>query len=147
VGTHLHHILPKHAGGTDDPSNLFPLSITQHALAHRNRAILIGDAEDWIAWKTLSGQIASEEATRIAQDLGRRRTNRKGTNNGMWGKTHSSKIRRILASCAKDRFTGKELSEDHKEKLSVSNRGKHNHIGVNNPNFKHGKYTKVCSNG
>jgi hypothetical protein len=31
---HKHHIIPKHAGGTNDPSNLVELTIEQHAEAH-----------------------------------------------------------------------------------------------------------------
>ena len=33
--THKHHIIPKHIGGTDDPSNLIELIIPEHAEAHR----------------------------------------------------------------------------------------------------------------
>ena len=32
---HLHHILAKHMGGTDDPSNLIVLSSDEHGEAHR----------------------------------------------------------------------------------------------------------------
>jgi hypothetical protein len=32
---HIHHITPRHAGGTDDPSNLIELTVEQHAEAHR----------------------------------------------------------------------------------------------------------------
>ena len=32
---HKHHIIPKHMGGTDDPSNLIELTIEEHAEAHR----------------------------------------------------------------------------------------------------------------
>ena len=32
---HTHHIIPKHVGGTDDPSNLIEHSIEEHAEAHR----------------------------------------------------------------------------------------------------------------
>ena len=32
---HMHHIIPRHAGGTDDLSNLVELTIEQHAEAHR----------------------------------------------------------------------------------------------------------------
>ena len=31
---HKHHIIPKHAGGTDDPENLVYLSVKEHAIAH-----------------------------------------------------------------------------------------------------------------
>ena len=32
---HTHHIIPKHAGGTDDPSNLVQLTVEEHAQAHK----------------------------------------------------------------------------------------------------------------
>jgi hypothetical protein len=32
---HWHHIIPKHMGGTDDPSNLIELTVEQHAEEHR----------------------------------------------------------------------------------------------------------------
>ena len=38
---HIHHIIPKHLGGTDDPSNLIKLTIEEHAEAHR---ILVADS-------------------------------------------------------------------------------------------------------
>lgn len=63
---HTHHIIPRHAGGTDDPNNLFELSVTQHALAHRNRWVMTWDVRDRIAWMTLSGQIDNEEARILA---------------------------------------------------------------------------------
>lgn len=33
--THKHHIIPRHMGGTDDPSNLVELTVEKHAEAHR----------------------------------------------------------------------------------------------------------------
>lgn len=32
---HLHHIVPKHMGGSDDASNLVELTVEEHAEAHR----------------------------------------------------------------------------------------------------------------
>jgi hypothetical protein len=32
---HKHHIVPRHMGGTDDPSNLIELTVEEHAEAHR----------------------------------------------------------------------------------------------------------------
>ncbi len=67
---HLHHIVPKHAGGTDDPSNLIKLAVKEHAEAHRLLFEKYGKKEDEIAWKTLSGQISISEAKKQAQRLG-----------------------------------------------------------------------------
>ena len=32
---HKHHIVPKHAGGTNNPENLIELTVEEHAEAHR----------------------------------------------------------------------------------------------------------------
>ena len=52
---HVHHILPKYAGGTDDPSNLVRLTIEDHAIAHMVRYKIYGDYRDKLAWMGLSG--------------------------------------------------------------------------------------------
>jgi hypothetical protein len=74
---HKHHIIPKHAGGTDDPSNLVELTVEEHAEAHRKLFEQYGMWQDKIAWKTLSGQIGLDEAiqeARGAANRGRKRT-------------------------------------------------------------------------
>jgi hypothetical protein len=58
---HNHHILPKHAGGTNDPSNLIRLSIEDHAEAHRLLYEEYGRWQDRVAWLALSGQIGKDE--------------------------------------------------------------------------------------
>lgn len=58
---HKHHIIPRHAGGTDDPENILELTVEEHAEAHRLLHEKYGKHEDWVAWKCLSGQIGKEE--------------------------------------------------------------------------------------
>jgi len=58
---HTHHIIPKHMGGTDDPSNLVELTVEEHAEAHRKLWEQYGHWEDEIAWKGLSKCIGNDE--------------------------------------------------------------------------------------
>ncbi len=59
---HRHHIIPKHAGGTDDNSNLIELTIEEHAEEHRKLWESGNSYLDYVAWRALSGQIGSEQA-------------------------------------------------------------------------------------
>jgi hypothetical protein len=52
--THKHHIIPKHAGGTDDPSNIVEVSVDDHAEAHRKLYEEYGKIQDKVAWFGLS---------------------------------------------------------------------------------------------
>lgn len=68
---HIHHILPKHLGGTDDPDNLTPpISVEVHAAFHKDLWENLGHIEDFIAWKALSGRLTSEEARLMAAKAG-----------------------------------------------------------------------------
>lgn len=58
---HKHHIVPKHAGGSDDLSNIVELSIEEHAEAHYKLYKEYGRWQDKLAWKALSGMISSKD--------------------------------------------------------------------------------------
>ena len=73
---HKHHIIPKHMGGSDDPSNLVELTVEEHAEAHRKLFEQYGKEEDKIAWLALSGQASKPEAMKLASKLGRAKTNK-----------------------------------------------------------------------
>lgn len=59
---HKHHIIPKHAGGSDDSDNLVELTPEEHAEAHHKLYEDTGNELDYIAWKALTGQIGRKEA-------------------------------------------------------------------------------------
>ena len=63
---HKHHIIPRHMGGSDDPSNLIKVNTALHAFLHKLLWEEHGHQYDYIAWKCLSGQISNEEANIMA---------------------------------------------------------------------------------
>jgi len=67
---HKHHIIPKHMGGTDDPSNLVRLTVEEHAQAHKELYEKYGYQQDLIAYKALKGTIGKEELSYELAKLG-----------------------------------------------------------------------------
>jgi hypothetical protein len=66
-GLHAHHIVPLHAGGSNNEDNIVFLTVEEHAEAHRKLFEEHGRWQDKIAWQMLSGMISKEEAVNIAQ--------------------------------------------------------------------------------
>ncbi len=62
---HKHHIVPKHAGGSNDPSNIVSLTVQEHAEAHRLLWEKHGLTADFVAWKMLSGKNDEAEQARL----------------------------------------------------------------------------------
>lgn len=67
---HKHHIVPKHAGGSDDPSNIVELTVEEHAEAHKKLWEQYGRKEDWLAWQGLAGMIGRDEIIRETLKIG-----------------------------------------------------------------------------
>ena len=63
--THKHHIIPKHAGGTNESTNIIELSISDHAKAHKLLFLQHGRLRDKLAWKMLAGKTDEAEQIRI----------------------------------------------------------------------------------
>lgn len=102
---HKHHIIPRHAGGTDDPSNIVELTVEEHAKAHKELFDKYGRWQDKLAWKALSGMIGQEE---IIMEIYKNRKSR-------LGKNHTGDLKRFgMAN------KGKKLTEEHKRKVSES---------------------------
>ena len=70
IYTHKHHIIPRHAGGSNDPSNLVELTTEEHALAHKKLFFIYGRWQDELAYLALEKQIGKEEATKTAREKG-----------------------------------------------------------------------------
>jgi len=70
---HIHHIIPKHLGGTDDPENLIELTVEEHAEAHRILWEQHGRWEDKLAWQGLAGLLTQEELVKeMLSEAGKR---------------------------------------------------------------------------
>ena len=72
INYHLHHIIPTHAGGTDDPSNLVKVNRAMHQFMHRLRYSETGDYFDCCAANLLSGDWTVEQARVEALKHGQR---------------------------------------------------------------------------
>lgn len=121
---HKHHIIPKHMGGTDDPSNIIELTIEEHAEAHKKLYETYGKWEDKIAWMGLAKMIDNKECIRIAMIEGAKKggSMSKGkTGIGIKKGTKFSDETKAKMSAAKK---GKKQSQEHIEKLRAIKLGK-----------------------
>lgn len=77
---HKHHIIPRHMGGSDDPSNLIELTRKEHAMAHLKLYEEFGKKEDLGAYYLLTGQ--TDEAAKISHSLGGTIQGKRNAENG-----------------------------------------------------------------
>jgi len=112
---HIHHIIPKHMGGTDDPNNLVKLSIEEHAEAHKKLYEQYGKKEDFIAWKGLSASINKEEILFEKSRLGGRKNIKPKT------EEHKRKIAESIRNKPR-----KQHSKETKCKIAESMKGHSN---------------------
>tara|TARA_Y100000310_G_scaffold23056_1_gene22099 strand:+ start:197 stop:814 length:618 start_codon:yes stop_codon:yes gene_type:complete len=104
---HTHHIIPRHAGGTNHPDNLVRLTTEEHAEAHRLLYEEYGRWEDKLAWLGLSGRIGKEEIIR------------QKSSNTHKGRKHSEETKLKMSKSQ----TGRKHSEETKCKISISQKG------------------------
>jgi hypothetical protein len=135
--------------GDDSAHNLITLTVSEHAIAHKNLYEKHGKQEDYIAWKALSGQINTAdiqlEKSRLGgkiasqMNIGSKRTAKQKANMSKSKLGHirseASKTKQsesVLGS--KNHFYGKTHSDEFKTKQSENK--KQNYIGSGNPNAK-----------
>ena len=106
---HKHHIIPRHLGGTDEPSNIVELTLKEHVEAHKELYEKHGRWQDRVAYQMLSGQIGKEE---MIMEIFKNRKNRLGA---------------VLSDETKEKIRmakkGKKLSEEHKNKIAKGRTG------------------------
>ena len=80
---HKHHIIPRHMGGTDDPSNLIELTPEEHAEAHRKLYEDHGHWQDYVAWQGLAKLATKEEHVHmLLSEAGKKGVRMRPTNKG-----------------------------------------------------------------
>lgn len=114
---HKHHIIPRHAGGTDDQSNLVELTIEEHAEAHRLLYEQYNRQEDYLAWKGLGGLIGKDEMVRLKCSLN---SSRPGNLNTFYGMKHTEETKRKISEKRKGHSDNKGIPKtaEHRKKIS-----------------------------
>ena len=137
---HKHHIVPKHMGGTDDPSNLVYLTVEEHAEAHKKLWETHGKIEDKVAYMGLMNMIDREEIIRSLASKPKSEEHREKIRQALIGKNlgrkHTSEaIEKIRAHStgANNPMFGKGCSDERRANISKANKGKL--AGEKNPFF------------
>lgn len=139
--TETHHILPKCLGGTDDKDNLVKLTAREHFIVHKILCIIYPN-ESKLHWASFMManckgnnsqhrvyRIGSREYQRLRESLTVSDETRKKISESKKGQR--SRLGAILSKETKDKISksrlgstspikGKKLSNEHKEKLSMS---------------------------
>ena len=115
---HNHHIIPKHAGGTDHPDNLVRLTTTEHAEAHRKLYEEYGRWQDKSAYQGLSRMIGNDEIIRLTQSEGGKKGGKiVGKMNK--GRKHTEEHKQKN----REAQTGRICSEESRRKISEARMG------------------------
>lgn len=125
-----HHIIPKCLGGTNNEDNLIDLFAKEHFIAHKLLAQENPENQSLIyAWHMMS-TVRNSERLEISPE-----------------EYEEARIAFVESITGENNpFYGKNISDEHKQKISEANKGKifslehckklsESHTGVNNPNY------------
>ena len=105
---HSHHIIPRHAGGTNHPDNITQLTIEEHAEAHRLLYKKYNRWQDKLAYEGLSGYKGKEEIIKEKMYLNGKSTGER---------KHSSEALKKMSEGGK-KNRGRKHTEEEKKKIS-----------------------------
>ena len=130
---HKHHIVPKHAGGTDDPSNILKCNIAMHAFMHEQRYKETGDEYDKIAADGLKGLISKAEAARQANIINGQLGGKRAVESGQLAEArqHIDKYKQAAAVAESNRKRGRTVTFNGVTYNSITSAAKAN--GVSRP--------------
>jgi hypothetical protein len=117
---HLHHILPRHMGGTDDPSNLIELTVEEHAEAHRKLYEEYGRPQDKRAWLGLAKIMTGEEIIKEILTSPKSEEHKRKISEAHRGKPKPW----LIGTRNGAGNAGKPKSEEHKKKIAEAHTGK-----------------------
>lgn len=121
---HLHHIVPRSKGGSNDPSNLMRLNPYDHALIHALDYLDGGPQFDFRhqAWLLLPEEIRHKCRKECAKRMQEREIS--PTTRKKIGRSSRERMLAGLAAVAGSGNKGKSKSEEHKEKIRKALLGK-----------------------
>jgi hypothetical protein len=111
---HIHHIIPKHLGGTDEPSNLIELTIEEHAEAHKKLFEEHGLLEDKLAWLGLSGILKRKDIIREMQLAPKTEEHKRKISESKTGVPRPDMVGNTFAKALK----GKKKTKEHQDKIN-----------------------------
>jgi hypothetical protein len=117
---HLHHKIPRHMGGTDDPSNLVELTVEEHAEAHRKLYEEYGRLQDKRAWLGLAKIMTGEEIIKEMLTAPKSEEHKRKISEAHKGKPKPW----LIGTRNGAGNAGKPKSEEHKRKIAEAHTGK-----------------------